>query len=260
MSKVNPRQVIFSEFFGVISLDFLVTGESHSCPYMPGRIAREEVFRDSTFPPELYHDFMNCGFRRAGFIFYRPLCRGCADCMPLRIPARQFKPSKSQRRVMRKNQDVSVKARKPRFTPEKAKIYAGYIEVQHDSTSPSSPEDLKRFLYSSPVDTIEFEYYVKDRLAGVGIVDRCSRSLSSVYMYYDPEFSNRSLGTYSAIREIQFCRDRSIPYYHMGFWIPGCPSMSYKSRFRPHEILGADGRWVPGSMIDRSHKEIRETR
>jgi arginine-tRNA-protein transferase len=240
----RDERLIPSDLFGTISLDFLMTGEPHDCPYLPGREAVEEAFAAEEFPPELYHDFMDHGFRRSGNIFYRPVCPDCAECRPLRVRSSEFRPSKSLRRVLRQNEDATVSTGIPSLTDEKLGIYADYLSAQHGPAKEMSEDDLTRFLYRSPLLTLEFEYRVRGRLMAVGIVDACSRSLSSVYTYFDPEFSRRSPGTFSALKEILFCRDQGVPYYYLGFFVEGCPSMNYKKRFRPCEILTREGRWV----------------
>lgn len=241
----RPEPFVHSRLYGTIPLDFLMKGEPHSCPYLPGREAREEAFRADEFPPELYHDFMDSGFRRSGLIMYRPACRACTECRPLRAVASRFTPSKSQRRVLRKNDDIDVNVGLPRFTRDKFRMYSDYVAAQHASFHKDTAEDMKRFLYSSPVLTLEFEYRLGARLVAVGIADLSSRSLSSVYAFFDPDLLARSLGTLSALKEIAFCRERSVPYYYLGFFVADSPSMNYKARFRPHEILSPAGEWIP---------------
>jgi len=233
-----------SRLFGKIPLDFLVEGDVHPCPYIPGRKALEEAFWADDFPPELYHDFMDQGFRRSGRIFYRPVCDKCSECRPLRVVTAEFRPTKSQRRVLNKNSDVDVRVGRPSCTRDKLKIYSDYLASQHDGQQSDSAEDFERFLYSSPILTLEFEYRVKRRIVAVGIVDACSRSLSSVYAFFDPDLSARSLGTFSAIYEISFGRERLIPYYYLGFYVRDCPSMNYKSHFKPFQMLTPDRRWT----------------
>lgn len=239
-------RVIESKLFGPIPLDFLVRGDVHECPYLPGVIACEEVFRADQFDGELYHDFMDHGFRRSGVIFYRPVCDGCDQCRPLRVPVGPFRPTKSQRRVWRKNEDLEVRIGIPMLSVEKFRIYSDYLAAQHQSEKEHSLADMYRFLYMSPVFTVEIEYRRRGRLVAVSIADVCTRSLSSVYVYFDPDFAARSPGTYSALREICLCRERAIANYYMGYWVADCPAMSYKARFRPHEILLAGGKWVAG--------------
>ena len=248
-SRPDERKSIDSPLYGVVSLDFLDRGELHPCPYLPGNTAREEGFSTFEFPPELYHDFMNHGFRRSGLHFYRPICPACRECRPIRIPVDNYRPSKSQRRVFNKNQDIEIRIDLPRFTQDKFKMYSDYIASQHLRGSDISSSSLRSFLYTSPIRTAEFEYRLGRRLLAVGIVDICSRSLSSVYAFYDPDFCSKSLGTFSAIQEIMFCRRRTIPHYYLGFFIKDSASMKYKTRFRQHEILNRSHQWICSELV-----------
>jgi arginine-tRNA-protein transferase len=187
---------------------------------------------------------MDAGFRRSGKVIYQPVCPGCRDCVPIRVPVDRFTPSKSQRRVWRKNDDLAVTIQEPDPTPEKHQLYERYRKYWHDSPESQDWDTFTRFLYESPVDTVEFLY--RDpfgRLLGVGICDVCPQSLSSVYFYFDPDIADRSPGTFSALYELQWARQHAIPYYYLGYWIRSCGAMEYKSGFRPHEFLSTDGTW-----------------
>jgi leucyl-tRNA---protein transferase len=236
---------LISPIFGVIKLDFLIKGDKRPCPYLPGQVAQEELFVAKNFPAELYHDFMDHGFRRSGVLFYRPVCDTCCECKPLRVPALTYTSSKSQRRVFRKNQDLSIKIGRPRYNKTKQQIYEKYLSAQHEDYSYDHLYTMRKFLYRSPLNSFEFKYFIMDRLVAVSIVDMCSRSLSSVYTYYDPEFASRSPGTYTAMAEIMFCREQSIAHYYLGYFVKDCPSMNYKARFKPHEILDESNVWRP---------------
>lgn len=47
------------------------------------------------------------------------------------------------------------------------------------------------------------QYWLDGKLVAVGVIDILPRCVSSVYLYYDPDYSYMSLGTYSALRYIQ---------------------------------------------------------
>lgn len=223
----------------------LPRGPARPCPYLPGRTTVNIAFLADALDPDLYHALMDRRFRRSGRLFYRPECPGCRECVPIRVPTASFEPTKSQRRSARRNPDLLVAAAPPRFTPEKQDLYVRYVRGQHGTDEDG--DGLQDFLYDSPVDTLEFEYRTSDgRLVGVGICDVCGSSLSSVYFYFDPDEARRGLGTFSALFEIQWARERGIPYYYLGFYIRGCGRMNYKARFRPCELLDpATGRWRP---------------
>lgn len=216
----------------------------HECSYLPDRIAQSRGFFCSRIPGAFYHELMDAGFRRSGRLIYQPACGACRACQPMRVPVERFQPSKSQRRSWRKNQDLIVTHAEPEPTQEKFDLYARYVRDRHGREEDATPEAFTSFLYESPVDTLEFCYRdATGRLLGVGICDVCTRSLSSVYFYFDPAQTRRGLGVFSALHEIEFARGQNIPYYYLGYWIEGCNTMHYKADYRPHEILQPDGVW-----------------
>jgi arginine-tRNA-protein transferase len=225
------------------------------CPYLPDRVETIRGFLCSEMHPAVYHAFMDRAFRRSGNFFYQPVCRGCRECTPIRVPTATFTPSKSQRRVWRRNGDVTVEVSPdPQPSDEKFELFARYQHERHgdpvrdDAADRAADyEHFVDFLYSSAVETIEFAYRdaASNRLLGVGIGDVCwGESLSSVYFYYDPvESRRRSLGVYSGMWEIGFAALEKVPYYYLGYWVRDCATMRYKADFRPHELLDPDGVW-----------------
>lgn len=86
------------------------------------------------------------------------------------------------------------------------------------------------------------QYYLDDKLIAVGVIDILPECISSVYFYYDPDYSFLSLGTYASLREIALARELSkhcpqLHNYYLGFYIPTCPKMRYKANVRPSYLL-----------------------
>jgi len=222
----------------------LATSPAHPCSYFPDRHCQTRAFYTDSLPGVWYHRFMDAGFRRSGKVIYQPVCPACRDCVPIRVPVGRFTASKSQRRVWRRNQDLAVTIQEPHPTPEKHQLYERYRKHWHNSEDHQDWETFTRFLYDTPVDTLEFLYRdARGQLLGVGICDVCPQSLSSVYFYFDPDAAHRSPGTFSALYELQWARQHEIPYYYLGYWIQNCGAMEYKSNFHPHELLNTDGAW-----------------
>jgi arginyl-tRNA---protein transferase len=76
----------------------------------------------------------------------------------------------------------------------------------------------------------------------VGVIDILPECVSSVYFYYDPEYSFLSLGTYASLRELALVRELSkscstLTNYYLGFYIPTCPKMRYKNNVKPSYLL-----------------------
>jgi len=216
----------------------------HPCAYLAGRESTAIlVDPDHRVSTEEYDALLALGFRRSGTMVYRPRCVGCSACVPVRVRVEDFVPSRSQRRVWRRNRDLTVTTVEPRFDEERYQLYRRYQRDQHDDTmeEPGPPAEarasFRRFLVESPVATLHHDYRDGDRLVGVGVVDRLPTALSSVYYYFDQEAGRRSLGTYSVLWEIELCRRLGFPYHYLGYWVRDCPKMAYKGRFQPLEYL-----------------------
>ena len=220
----------------------------HPCPYLPGRLSRTEAYQTDELDPQFYEKLLGQGFRRSGRLVYRPRCRGCSECRQVRVPVTDFKPSRSQRRVWRRNADITVDIHPPRVSDEKYVLFLEYLDDRHDSAMARSIESFQDFLYDSPTETLEFEYRLGSRLVGVSIADRCPGGLSSVYMYFDPKSSERSLGTFSALWEMDYSRSAGLSFYYLGYFVAGCGAMEYKSRFRPYQVLVDTDRWLTLSL------------
>jgi arginine-tRNA-protein transferase len=189
---------------------------------------------------------MDMGFRRSGLTIHRPACEGCRECVPIRVPVDRFQPSRSQRRVLRRNTDVRVEIDRPVCNEQKWRIFRDYLKHQHDDTMSDDYIDFEAFLYASPTETLEMTFRLGDAIVAAGIVDVGSECLSSVYFYFDPAHSRRSLGVFGALCEIEECVRRGLPYWYIGFYIRDCRRMNYKADFRPNERLMLDGAWREG--------------
>ncbi|MEZ6064809.1 MAG: hypothetical protein R3B90_03670 [Planctomycetaceae bacterium] len=44
-------------------------------------------------------------------------------------------------------------------------------------------------------------------------------------------------GTFTILKEIELCQATGRRYNYLGYWIKECPSMAYKDRFEPYEVL-----------------------
>lgn len=232
---ISPREAYDSERF---------VGSESPCPYLPGNLSRVEAYVVDALDGRTYETLMGRGFRRSGRVLYRPRCRSCDACKALRVPVDQFTLGRTQRRVWRRNSDVRVAVHRPEPAPDKFALFRRYLEYQHDGTMSRTYEAFQTFLYDSPLESLEFRYLLGERVIGISIADRCPGGLSSVYMYYDPEVARRSLGTYSILWEIDYCRRHGLAYYYLGFHVEGCRSMEYKANYRPNELLSSDGRWI----------------
>jgi arginine-tRNA-protein transferase len=105
------------------------------------------------------------------------------------------------------------------------------------------------FLVDTCTDSFEMRYRVRGELVGIAVVDRAADALSAVYTFFDPRFASLSPGTYSILKQIELCRRWRLRWLYLGLYVDGCNSMTYKSRFHPHERL-VSGSWVLHESLD----------
>lgn len=214
------------------------------CPYLDGR---QSTFRyaDGALAAPFYRKLLDRGYRRAGSLMYRPVCEHCNECKVLRVPLATFRRTKSQRRVWNKAlPQFQVHAGPPLYTEEKADLYRAYLRDQHDDREQQlDRESYERFLVASCIagKTFELRFEHAGKLVGLGILDWVGDALSTVYFFFDPVCAPYSLGTYSALYEIELGRWLGAKYYYLGYYIRECPSMAYKARFTPCEFKDPDG-------------------
>ncbi|KAG5294494.1 arginine-tRNA-protein transferase [Histoplasma ohiense] len=80
-------------------------------------------------------------------------------------------------------------------------------------------------------------YRLDGKLIAVAVLDLLPHAVSSVYLFYDPEYSDYEFGKISALREIALTSEGNYQYYYMGFYIHSCPKMRYKANFQPQYVL-----------------------
>lgn len=227
---------------------FYVTAAS-PCPYIDGQEERK-VFTELQGPEAeaLNEALGKVGFRRSQTVVYRPACESCAECVSVRVLAKSYRPSRSQRRIAKLNSDLTVEVRPPVTTDEQFDLLTRYLGVRHadGSMAGMTREEFDDMVESSPVQTVQFEYRkaLTGDLVAVALTDELSDGLSMVYSFFDPKAERRSIGTYLIHDHIMRAAHANQPHVYLGYYVKDSPKMSYKSRFKPLERLGPNG-WYP---------------
>jgi len=182
------------------------------------------------------------GWRRFGKYFFHPICKGCDACKSLRIDVASFKPSKSQRRVAKKNRETCIEIQRPSLSKEHITLYNDYHNWKAVKDQWRSKNITQREYYENFVDGAhdfgrEVLYYHDNKLVGVDLIDIVNDGISAIYFYYDPAYAHLSLGTYSLLYQIELAKQMKLPFIYLGYWVDGCQAFAYKQNFRPLEVL-----------------------
>lgn len=229
---------------------FFVTSPA-PCPYLPGKTERK-VFTELKGPhAEQLNDALGrIGFRRSQTVAYRPSCADCRACVSVRVSTREFAPSGSQRRSIKANKDLIVSECRPWATAEQFSLLQRYLASRHPGGGMAAMDeiDYADMVEHTSVSSFLVEYRETSadgrpgKLIAACLTDRQEDGLSMIYSFYDPECEGRSgLGNFVILDHIRRAAEAGLPYVYLGYWVEGSERMQYKIRFRPLDVLGAEG-------------------
>jgi arginine-tRNA-protein transferase len=214
------------------------------CGYLPHETSSLDCRIVLSMSAERYETLLERGWRRHGALFFRPACPACSQCRSLRVRATEFRPSKSQRRCWRRNGDVRIELTRPTLSRQHLDLFNSYHRaMQQQRGWPFHKTDASQyacaFLAGDFGFAYEFRFFRGADLIGVGLVDITPRCSSSVYFYHDPQWRSAGPGVFSMMAELRVAARLNLRFHYLGYWIAACSSMSYKSQYRPNELLQA---------------------
>ncbi|MDP2313890.1 MAG: arginyltransferase [Pseudomonadota bacterium] len=224
----------------------IVQDRFEDCIYRPGQVARCPARVPSApLTPDQLDLLLEEGDQRVGGTVFRTECPFCTACEPVRIDIAAFMPSRSQRRIVRRNEDLAVELGPPTLSRRRVALWNRHRRARGLLTEHSrkDPIGYQEWLVESCAPTTEVRYLLDGRLIAVSLLDLGRRSANSAYHYFDPAHADRSLGVYSVLREIELCRAQGMQWYYLGLWVEDCAALRYKSGYHPHERF-VRGTWV----------------
>lgn len=228
---------------------FYLTAPS-PCPYLPHRDERKVFTHLIGKRASLLNDTLTqSGFRRSQTIAYRPACETCRACVSVRVKTSEFRWSKSFRRIMERNADLTGAVLRAEPTSEQYALFRHYLDRRHadGGMADMTVLDYSMMVEDSHVETRVIEYRVGGTsiqpgpLVAVCLTDLLADGLSMVYSFYAPEAQSRSLGTYMILDHIERAQKLGLPHLYLGYWVEGSKKMAYKARFMPQERLNMSG-------------------
>lgn len=209
------------------------------CPYLHGRAERKlfTALQDAN-ASELNNALSRQGFRRSQNVLYRPSCESCMACMSARIRVADFTASRTQRRIIKRNQHLQRHVTAPWATEEQYDLFRSYLDHRHADGGMADMDvfEFAAMIEETPVKTRVVEYRGDDGLAAVCLTDLLDDGVSLVYSFFDPDLQSASLGTHVILDHIDIAQKAGLPYVYLGYWVPGSRKMDYKARFSGLEI------------------------
>jgi len=165
--------------------------------------------------------------------------------LPLRIRLKDFTFSKSQRRTLRRNSDLRCEIRPIEITDESNDLF-----MRHRTRfTYSVPDSIYCFLSAEPATepapASEIAVYDGEKLVAVSYFDEGEKATSGIYAAFDPEITDRRLGIFTMLKEIEYSIETGRQFYYPGFAYEGESFYDYKKRFRALEAFDWLGKWHP---------------
>ena len=227
---------------------FYVTAPQE-CPYLENQVERKlftALYGSNS--EKLNNSLSKQGFRRSQNVLYRPSCSSCCACLSARIPVSEFSLSKSQKRTIKANTDLSRIVKDPIASDEQFLLFNKYIKERHANGGMSEMdcEDFSAMIEETNVNSKVVEYYQSNengkKLLSLSLIDILDDGISMVYSIFEPGTEKRSLGKYMILDQIELARELKLDHVYLGYWVEGSPKMDYKKEYKPLEVF-KDNTW-----------------
>lgn len=206
------------------------------CPYIPGLTARMERMFVEEITAEELESLLAAGYRHFGRYFFRPGCPGCGRCLPIRVRLDSYTPTRSALRSLRRTDRFRIDIGSPKPTEEAFDLYRLHLQRFGEPCAVDYPEFTRSFYHPSPFSR-QMTMFDGDSLICSALFDITPQCVSAVYTFYDDTYRRESPGAAVLYRQIDLARSEGLQWVYLGYWVPENRHMSYKSRFRPNQLL-----------------------
>lgn len=226
--------------------------EETPCSYIAGRNSRFNYFFAVDLSAEELDVVFSRGWRKFGMYYFKPACRECRECIPIRVKTDELHPSRSQKRVIRECKDIRVEFKDLEYRDEIFEIYKDHSMNRFGKDS--NYEDFYNSFYAQSCPTIQSEYYIDNTLAAVGFIDISANAFSSIYFIYKDNYKRFNLGTYSIFKEAGHALSLGLKYYYLGYYVESNQSMAYKNSIHINEKMEWDiKKWRHEDLYNRNN-------
>jgi len=206
-----------------------------------------EEFYASEVSPQQLDALLASGWRHFGTLFFRYNIgiyqSELRRVFPLRINLADFLFSKSQRKIIRKNQDLQIVIRPIEITEEKESLFARHKQRFKESIPVSLYDFLDFDAAFVPCEALEICVYENEKLLAASFFAVGATAISSVYAIFEPTETTRSLGILTMLLEIDYALKNAKEFYYQGYAYEGNSFYDYKKRFAGLEKYDWKGNW-----------------
>ena len=216
------------------------------CSYIKGRFEKRifvNIPKDKT-GNEIISKLTQKGFRRNYDHMYIPSCKNCISCVSLRLNIPKFIYSKSNKRNLKTNSDLSLVDNQC-YSEKRFELFKQYCKIRHSDGQMRnmSQSDFINFFHRSKNKIKIFDLVNSNQeLYGSILLDVLDDGYSAVYSFFDPYSHKRGLGKNLILTTVKKLKEQKKSYLYLGYWIRESKNMNYKSSFNNVEYF-VNGEW-----------------
>lgn len=211
-----------------------------------------EEFYAEKVPPDSLDLLLANGWRHFGRHFFRYnygiYNEEVRRVLPLRIRIPEFQLSRSQRRTLRRNHDLTTEVTRTEVSPEIIHLFHRH-KTRFTTGIPDSIFDFLAHNDESPTDCRSLAVRFDGKLIAASFFDVGDDSLSSIYAVFEPALASRRLGIFTMLMEIEYARELGKSFLYHGYAYEGESFYDYKKRFSALESFDWIGEWHGGQFI-----------
>lgn len=164
---------------------------------------------------------------------------------PTRYRLKDFRLSKSQRRLLKKNQSLHRIIRPLRITEGKSNLYRLYYEKRHNQPNARDVGNVYDYIRYYPASLMELCIFNEKKLIAYSIFQVGNDAISSDLAVWDLDEKRNGLGIMTVLLEMEYGRKLGLSYYYLGHYFRKNPNYQYKTRFSGLELYDWENeRWI----------------
>lgn len=220
-----------------------------------------ELFESLTISKSELDFLLAEGWRHFGIFFYRysdtELDGRPCRVLPLRLNVNTHQYKKSHRRLLRKNADLHFEIRDAFIDDEKKKLFYNHRR-RFTIHIPNSIYDFFSLVPNGvPTHLKEAAVFKDGKLIACSFFDLSSDAASTIYGMFDLEESQRYLGIYTMLLEIEYTKSIGKTYYYLGYSYDISSFYDYKKKFNGLEYYNWKGLWLPLEKFDDYEQPLK---
>ena len=163
----------------------------------------------------------------------------------IRLPLKDYQFKSRHRKLLRRNDSrfttrigsVTINAERERLYQAHKNRFKGFI---HGT--------LREYLEAGKGNTVfntkEVCIYSGEKLVALSYIDLGLKSVASLLCLFDQEYASASLGIYSMLKVIEYCKNEGYKLYYPGYILDNQEVFNYKLSLGTMEYYNANKRWA----------------